>query len=179
VRDQREEWQGSASGDGTDPENLFPLIRRINELLGAKEKRLVANEYKRVDKNVAIPRLGSKLGESFTHLSAAPFGRRSLVQPMNGNVLHGRPPMADNTSPSPTNLKFPGWQHEFEAALLEADQQKLRERLEAAEVAMFLRSQALVHGTDGHAEQQAIRDATAKLRLIQTEKLGYPDWNKK
>jgi hypothetical protein len=51
VRDQREEWQGSASGDGTDPENLFPLIRRINELLGAKEKRLVANEYKRVDKN--------------------------------------------------------------------------------------------------------------------------------
>jgi hypothetical protein len=87
--------------------------------------------------------------------------------------------MADNTSPSPTNLKFPGWQHEFEAALLEADQQKLRERLEAAEVAMFLRSQALVHGTDGHAEQQAIRDATAKLRLIQTEKLGYPDWNKK
>ena len=90
--------------------------------------------------------------------------------------------MADDTSPStpsPKNLKFPDWQGEFEAALLDADPEKLRERLEAAEVAMFLRSQALVHGTDGHAEQQAIRDATAKLRLIQTEKLGYPDWNKK
>jgi hypothetical protein len=55
----------------------------------------------------------------------------------------------------------------------------LRERQEAAEVAMVLRSQALAHGSDGYAEQQAIRDAITKLRLIQTEKLGYPDWNKK
>ncbi len=87
--------------------------------------------------------------------------------------------MADDTSPSTKNLKFPDWQCEFEAALLAADPQKLRERLEAAEVAMVLRSQALAHGSDGHVEQQAIRDAIAKLRLIQTEKLGYPDWNKK
>jgi len=66
--------------------------------------------------------------------------------------------MADDTSPStpPTkNLEFPDWQPEFEAALLEADPQKLRERLEAAEVAMVLRSQALAHGSDGHAEQQS------------------------
>ena len=55
----------------------------------------------------------------------------------------------------------------------------MRERLETAEVAMFLRSQALVHSSDGHVEKQAIRDAVTKLRLIQTEKLGYPDWNKK
>ena len=52
--------------------------------------------------------------------------------------------MADDTFPSPKNLQFPDWQREFEAALLEADPQKLRERLEAAEVAMVLRSQALV-----------------------------------
>jgi hypothetical protein len=87
--------------------------------------------------------------------------------------------MADDTSPSTKNLKFPDWQRKFEAALLEADPKKLRECLEAAEVAMFLRSQALVHSPDGHAERQAIRDAITKLRLIQTEKLGYPDWNKK
>ena len=63
--------------------------------------------------------------------------------------------MADDTSPSAPstkNLKFPDWQREFEAALLETDPQKLRERLEAAEVAMVLRSQVLVHGPDGHAE---------------------------
>jgi hypothetical protein len=90
--------------------------------------------------------------------------------------------MAEDTSPSTPstkNLKFPDWQREFEAVLLEADPQKLRERLEAAEVAMFLRSQALVHSTDGHVERQAIRGAITELRLIQTEKLGYPDWNKK
>lgn len=37
--------------------------------------------------------------------------------------------MADDTSPSAPstkNLKFPDWQREFEAALLEADPQKLR-----------------------------------------------------
>jgi hypothetical protein len=56
--------------------------------------------------------------------------------------------MADDTSPSTKNLKFPDWQREFEAALLEADPQKLRERVEATEVAMFLRSQALVHSPD-------------------------------
>ena len=87
--------------------------------------------------------------------------------------------MADDTSPSTKNLKFPDWQPEFEAALLEADPEKLRERLEAAEVAMFLRSQALAHSPDGHVEKQALREAITKLRLIQTEKLGYPDWNKK
>jgi len=87
--------------------------------------------------------------------------------------------MADDTFPSTKNLKFPAWQREFEAALLEADPQKLQKRLEAAEVAMVLRSQALVHSSDGHAEQQAIHDAIANLWLIQTEKLDYPDWNKK
>ena len=87
--------------------------------------------------------------------------------------------MADDTSPSTKNLKFPDWQPEFEAAILEADPEKLRECLEAAEVALFLRSQALVHSPDGHAEREAIGDAITKLRFIQTEKLGYPDWNKK
>src|SRR6266851_7730592 len=143
--------------------------------IGSERDAFGADEYT----NVAIPRLGGRLKESFTHLSAAPFGRRSLVQPMNGNVLHRRPPMADDTSPSIKSLKFPDWQPEFEAAILEVDPEKLRERLEAAEVAMFLRSQALVHSSDGHVEKQAIRDAVTKLRLIQTEKLGYPDWNKK
>jgi len=63
---------------------------------------------------------------------------------MNGNVPHRRPAMADDTSPSAPstkNLKFPDWQREFEAALLEADPQKLGQSLKAAEVAMVLRSQ--------------------------------------
>jgi hypothetical protein len=82
-----------------------------------------------------------------------------------------------DTSRSP-NIKYPHWQREFEAALLEGDPQTLRQRVDAAETAIFLRSQALVGNAQGHAEQQAISDAIRTLRSIQKEKLGYPDWNK-
>jgi hypothetical protein len=87
--------------------------------------------------------------------------------------------MADqNTSPSAQNLRFPDWQLEYQAALLEVDPQKLPERIRAAETAIFLRQQALVPSSDGHAEREAIADAMRALRFIQTEKLGYPDWKK-
>jgi hypothetical protein len=44
------------------------------------------------------------------------------------------PRVADHhTSPSTQNLKFPDWQREFEAALLEVDPQKLSERVKAAQ----------------------------------------------
>jgi hypothetical protein len=77
------------------------------------------------------------------------------------------------------NIKYPHWQREFEAALLEGDPQTLRRRVDAAEAAIFLRSQALVGTAQGDAEQQAISDAIRTLRSIQIEKLGYPGWNKK
>jgi hypothetical protein len=77
------------------------------------------------------------------------------------------------------NIKYPHWQREFEAVLLEDDPQKLRQRVDAAEAAIFLRSQALGGSAQGHAEQQAISDAIRTLRAIQREKLGYPNWNKK
>lgn len=86
--------------------------------------------------------------------------------------------MADDNTPSTSNVRFPDWQLEYEAALLEVDPQKLPDRVKAAETAIFLRQQALVHSSDGHAEQEAIEDAMRALRFIQTEKLGYPDWNK-
>ncbi|HXP45566.1 MAG TPA: hypothetical protein VN833_35315 [Candidatus Acidoferrales bacterium] len=75
-------------------------------------------------------------------------------------------------------IRYPHWQREFEAALLERDPQKLREHVDAAEAAMFQRSQALVESANGHVEQQAIADAIRTLRTIQREKLGYPEWNK-
>ena len=83
----------------------------------------------------------------------------------------------ENTSTS--HIKYPHWQREFEAALLEDDPQKLRQLVDAAEAAIFLRSQAMVESPQGHPEQQAISDAIQTLRAIQREKLGYPDWNKK
>jgi hypothetical protein len=87
--------------------------------------------------------------------------------------------LTDHDTPTSQNIKYPHWQHEFEAALLEGDLQRLRQRVDAAEAAIFLRSQALAESPQGREEQQAISEAIQALRAIQREKLGYPDWNKK
>ena len=85
----------------------------------------------------------ARVSVSVSHLSAAPLRRRSLVQSMNGNVLHRRPLVAyQDTAPSTRNLPFPDWQLEYQAALLEVDPQKLPDRVLAAEAAIFLRQQA-------------------------------------
>ena len=86
--------------------------------------------------------------------------------------------MTDHDTSGSQNIRYPHWQREFEAAILEGDPQTLRQRVDAAETAIFLRSQALVGNAQGHAERQAISDAIRTLRAIQKEKLGYPDWNK-
>lgn len=81
-----------------------------------------------------------------------------------------------NPSTSHT-VKYPYWQREFEAALREGDPKSLKQRVDAAEAALFLRLQALAGSTEGEVERQAISDAMGTLRAIQREKLGYPDWN--
>jgi hypothetical protein len=87
--------------------------------------------------------------------------------------------LTEHDSSTSQNIKYPHWQREFDAAVLEGDPETLRQRVDAAEAALFLRSQALAESAQGHAEQQAISDAIRTLRTIQREKLGYPDWNKK
>ena len=82
--------------------------------------------------------------------------------------------MTDQDTSTSHTLKYPHWQREFEAAVREGDPESLRQRVDVAEAALFLRSQALVGSALGHAEQQAISDAMRTLRVIQREKLGYP-----
>jgi hypothetical protein len=85
----------------------------------------------------------------------------------------------ERIKPNSDRVRFPRWQPEFEAALLEADSEQLPRRMEAAEAAIFLRLQELVNTSDSHAERQAISDAVRTLRILQTERLHYPLWNKK
>ena len=85
--------------------------------------------------------------------------------------------MADPVSPFPKIL-YPDWQNEFRAALIELDREKLLERVQVAETAIFNRLQALSQSPDSHAERQAIDDALASLRFLKREKLGFPDWEK-
>ena len=46
-----------------------------------------------------------------------------------------------------------------------------------AEDAIVARMQALVN--DPNERRRALEDAVRQLRVIQVEKLNYPDWNKK
>lgn len=85
--------------------------------------------------------------------------------------------MTDQNSSTSHTIRYPHWQREFEAALREGTPQSLRQRVDAAEAALFLRMQALGESPEEQAERQAIADAMGILRAIQKEKLGYPDWN--
>jgi hypothetical protein len=87
--------------------------------------------------------------------------------------------MIDPEISSSRDIKYPDWQREFEAALRERDPKVLRERVDAAEAAIFLRLQTLANGSNEQAEQEAISNALRTLRTFQREKLNYPDWNKK
>jgi hypothetical protein len=71
---------------------------------------------------------------------------------------------------SPSNLPYPAWQREYKAALLELDPKKLLELVHAAEGAPTAQTHK--------AERQAIQDALSNLRVLQREKLSFPDWKK-
>jgi hypothetical protein len=71
---------------------------------------------------------------------------------------------------------YPAWQNEYETALLELDPEKLPQRVEAAEAAIFERLQAISQSTDHHTERQVIEDALTGLRVLKRDELGFPDW---
>ena len=83
---------------------------------------------------------------------------------------------------SPSNLRYPAWQREYEAALHEPDPKKLLERVYAVEAAIFNRLQELAQtseNTDHKAEEQAIAEALRTLRVLKRDKLQFPDWETK
>ena len=87
-----------------------------------------------------------------------------------------------NEASSPSGSSFGFWQSEVQAAVNESDNQKLLERVHAAEVAIFNRLQELAKDTkpafSHRAEREALDKATEKLRVIKRDRLGFPDWTK-
>ena len=83
---------------------------------------------------------------------------------------------------SPSNLRYPAWQREYEASLREPDPKKLLECVHAVEAAIFNRLQELAQSsenTDHKAEEQAIAEALKTLRVLKRDKLQFPDWETK
>ena len=80
---------------------------------------------------------------------------------------------------SPSNLRYPAWQREYEALLCEPDPKNLLERVHSAETAIFNRLQQLAQSsesTDHNAEEEAIAEALRTLRVLKRDKLQFPDW---
>ena len=63
-------------------------------------------------------------------------------------------------------IPYPEWQEPFLQALLELDEEKLRERVVAAEVAISHRLNAIAHDPLQQTERQAIEDALSSLRIL-------------
>jgi len=86
--------------------------------------------------------------------------------------------MAHEDSPTPEIL-YPEWQNEYQAALVELDREKLSERVEGAETAIYKRLQQISQSSDHFAERQVIEDALNSLRVLKRDELGFPDWQNK
>jgi hypothetical protein len=103
-----------------------------------------------------------------------------------------------NQQSSSSATRFPAWQRAINAALNEADPQKLLEHIHSAETAIYNRLQELADnpnkypkdpgkgpspGKEAHIEpydereRQAIAQALETLRCLKRDKLGFPDWN--
>jgi len=83
---------------------------------------------------------------------------------------------------SPSNLRFPTWQRDYEASVNEPDPKRLLKRVHAVEAAIFNRLQDLAQHSDSpdhKAEHQIIADALGALRGLKRDKLGFPDWESK
>jgi hypothetical protein len=74
-----------------------------------------------------------------------------------------------------TNFLHSSWQKPYQEALLEFDPEKLKDKVIAAENAIFLRFQELA-GVNGQAtdERVALNDALRALRILQVDRLDYP-----
>ncbi len=78
--------------------------------------------------------------------------------------------MAEHSS----DLRFPKWQPQYQAALMELDHGKLLGRVTEAEYAIYLRLNSLTNTTNSHPELLAIEDALASLRLLKREQVDFP-----
>jgi hypothetical protein len=68
-------------------------------------------------------------------------------------------------------LKYPQWQGPLQAAIVELDRVRLREKLETAEMAISKRSQELVGQAETTDELRAIADGLYIIRMLRASRL--------
>ena len=70
--------------------------------------------------------------------------------------------------------QYSSWREAYQEALLEADPERLQEKVQAAENAIFLRMQELAGRPNPSLENAAIQEAIKTIRSIQIKSLNYP-----
>ncbi len=79
--------------------------------------------------------------------------------------------------PGSPSFRFPAWQRQYEAVLLETDTNALFQCLEIAEAAVLTRRANLRdqpdHSAEDHAEWRAIEEALARLGEIKRNRLMF------
>jgi hypothetical protein len=71
-------------------------------------------------------------------------------------------------------LKYPKWQSQFQEAVLELNREKLFEKIQKFETAIFVRLQELSSSSDHHSEREAIADAASTIAALKKDKLQRP-----
>lgn len=89
--------------------------------------------------------------------------------------MHENQPQKLNSAEDP-GLRYPAWQVPLQELILEFDTGKLREKIQVMEALIAQRMQQLGVEGDSHAERVALNDALSILRVIQREKLNFPEW---
>jgi hypothetical protein len=79
------------------------------------------------------------------------------------------------TEDSNPEIFYSQWQNEYEAALLEPEPERLADRVQIAETAIYERLQQISQNSDHHTERQVIEDALAALRVLKRDEPGFPD----
>ena len=66
-----------------------------------------------------------------------------------------------------------------DSAVVELDREKLSQRVEAAETAIYKRLQQILQDPNHYTERQAIEDALNGLSVLKRDQPKFPDWEKK
>ena len=70
------------------------------------------------------------------------------------------------------DFKFPEWEPQYKAAILEVDRARLLELVVTAEAAIRQRMRAIFGRTDGHTERQAIGKALSALSVLKQSRFS-------
>jgi hypothetical protein len=74
-------------------------------------------------------------------------------------------------------MKYPEWQEQYLAAIMEMDVAQLPAKVFQAEAAIFNRYQSLSSRNGNAEERNALAIAIEGLRVLKTKRLNHPDWH--